>query len=239
MVSFARDAELAMVAYRSLGFHVEYDVWSPEECRELIDASHELPGYRAGSFVPAMHPHRTEPRVLSALKDRRVVAIAERLVGGKVSGLQTELFYCRTGTPGFSYHQDNYYVEAKPDAFVSAWCALEDAGRENGGLIVFPGTHKEPVLPVREVANPAPTEGRQDPNANRLEAVVPGGYERVDLAVPRGAVVFLHAHTVHGSNANRAEARTRHVLLSTYLRRGESFRPGHYSKRTEVDLDAT
>ncbi|MBI3725646.1 phytanoyl-CoA dioxygenase family protein [bacterium] len=227
-----------MLCYRELGFHVEYDVWTKGECEELVAASHELPSYRGGSFVPVMHPHRIDARFMKALRKPELVLIMERILGGRASGLQTELFFCRPGTPGFSLHQDNHYVEAKRDAFASAWCALEDTAPGNGGLIAYPRTHKEPVLPVRAVENPAPTEGRQDPNANKMEAVLPPGYERADLTVPRGAVVLLHSHTVHGSHANTSN-RSRHVLLSTYLRSGETFRPGRYAKREEVDLHAT
>src|SRR5579871_3014506 len=234
MVSFARDPELAMLSYRALGFHVEYDVWTKEECEALIQASHELPSYRGGSFVPVMHPHRVDPRFLAALKNPKIVAVMKRLLAGKVNGLQTELFFGRPGTPGFSNHQDNYYVEAKPDAFASAWCALEDTSPANGGLIGYPGSHREPILPVRQVPNPPSTENRQDPNANKVECIVPNGYEAVQLTVPQGAVVFLHSHFVHGSNPNTTGDRFRHVLLSTYLRQGEQFRPGRYSMRNEV-----
>jgi ectoine hydroxylase-related dioxygenase (phytanoyl-CoA dioxygenase family) len=234
VLSLAKDTDRALRSYQELGYHIEHGVWSERECLEFIEASHELSSYKAGSFVPVMHPHRTDPRFERALKHPRIVQAMERLLGGKVSGLQTELFFCRPGTQGFSLHQDGYYVEAKPDAFGSAWSALEDTSAENGGLVVYPRSHLESYLPVRIATGPPMPH--QDPNARRVEAILPPGYEAVHIAVPRGAVVFLHACTVHGSNTNKTTNRFRHVLLSTYLRQGESFRPGDYAQRTEVDV---
>jgi ectoine hydroxylase-related dioxygenase (phytanoyl-CoA dioxygenase family) len=209
-------------------------VWSAAECADLVAAAVELAS-TSGRRAPVMNPHRDDPRFLAALRHRAVVAIVERLVGGPAVGLQTQLFYCPPGTPGFSMHQDNYYVQAPPAEFTSAWIALEDVDAENGGLILWPGTHREPVLPVADVVaqRRSPT---QDPNANAREVVLPPGYEPIAPAVPRGAVVFLHGHLVHASADNRSAARTRHALLATYVRCGAPFRPGRDAGRAAVAL---
>ena len=123
------------------------------------------------------------------------------------------------------------------DAFASAWSALEDTTRENGGLYLYEHSHREPILPVQE--RPGPTSGSQDPNGSRFGVGMPPGYRRLDLRINRGSVVFVHGHLVHGSNDNRSVDAMRHVLLSTYIRCGESFRPGRYARRTEVDVYAT
>ena len=39
-------------------------------------------------------------------------------------------------TQGFSPHQDNFFVDARGDTFISAWIALTDVCPENGGLII-------------------------------------------------------------------------------------------------------
>jgi len=233
--TFASDPEAAMAGYRASGIHIEPDVWTPAECAALIEASHHLPNYQNGSFVPMMMPHRLDPRFLTAMRNPKIVRILERLVSDMVSGLQTEFFYCRPGTPGFNLHQDNFYVQAGAEVFASAWSALEDVSPENGGLIAWPGTHREPLLEVETVEQPPEGHG-QDPNANRVRTVLPPGYMAVHLYVPKGAVVFIHGNVVHASNRNRTTDRWRHVLLCTYLRRGEQFRPGNYAQRTEIDL---
>jgi phytanoyl-CoA hydroxylase len=232
--SFHTHPEIALNAYLQQGFHIEPDVFTPEECNALIQAATNLPSYKDGTLVPVMHPHRIEPAFLVALRHPFLVQVMEHLVSGRASGLQSQFFFCRPGTPGFTRHQDNFYVQAKPDAFASAWIALDDVSSENGGLVVYPGSHLEPILPVEPVEQPG--NFGQDPNANYQQAILPDGYPPTDVTVTQGSVVFLHAHIVHKSHNNRSRDRFRHALLLTYIRQGESFRPGFASKRAEVDI---
>jgi phytanoyl-CoA hydroxylase len=223
-----------MSDYAAIGYFIAHDLWTSAEIDKLNRAADELPPFRDGTFAPVMHPHRQHPAFLEALANPQVVAVMEHLLGGPVSGLQTQFFYCRPGTQGFSRHQDNYYVEAPPNAFASAWTALQDVTVENGALIFYPGTHREATLPVEACPDHRIQDG-QDPNANKVQAVLPPGYKGVDCPVRRGDTVFLHGHTVHSSHPNRSDS-FRRALLMTYLRRGVPFRPGNNAKRSEVDV---
>ena len=107
---------------------------------------------------------------------------------------------------------------------------------ENGALIVLSGSHREPVLDVREI--PQPSVFGQDPNHNRQECVVEKDYPRVDVAVRQGGVVFLHSHVVHSSNDNTTTGKFRRALLMTYLADGAPFRPGFIAKRSTFALNA-
>ena len=235
-VTFAGDPVAALQAYHAAGFHLEPDVWSAAECERLIAAGETLAGPRAGRLAPVMNPHRVVDAFLAAMRGTVITGILERLLGGRIVGLQSQLFFCPPGTPGFSIHQDNFYVQARPEVFASAWTALEDADAANGGLICWPGSHREPVLPVEDVAvqRLSPT---QDPNANARQAIVPPGYRPVSLTIPRGAVVFLHGHMAHSSHDNQSAHRWRRSLLMTYIRTGEPFRPGRDAGRAAVRLD--
>jgi phytanoyl-CoA hydroxylase len=235
--SFLRDPVSALAGYEARGFHVETGVWDQARCAELRARAIELPGPRAGDFAPQMNPHRRDETFLRALADPTITAILERLVGGPVSAIQSQFFFCRPGTPGFTEHQDNHYVEARREVFASAWVALDDVAAENGALFVLPGSHREPLLPVEPVPNAEEQPG-QAFNAIRQRSAVPPGYERIDVPVPCGAVVFIHGHLVHGSNDNHTVERSRPSLLMTYIRRGESFRPGASAGRAEVDVYA-
>ncbi|MEQ8396088.1 phytanoyl-CoA dioxygenase family protein [Thalassobaculum sp.] len=231
---FGIEPEEARAFYLRHGFLIELDVWSDAECERLNAAALAFPGPEQGDFTPLMHPHRTDPIFLEALRSHKVVALMEGLMSAPLSGLQTEYFFGVPGTSGFSLHQDNYYIEAKPEVFASVWSALTDVSPEKGGLVIYPGTNREPILPTRRL--PVRTaDHNQDPNAANEECVVPPAYTPIDVSLPRGAVVVLHGHLVHGSHQNRTTL-TRNALLSTYIVSGERFRPGSYSKRTEVPL---
>lgn len=233
MPSFASDPEAASISYLKLGFHVEQNVWTPSQCDTLIRASENLASFRDGTFAPAMNPHRVDPAMLSALRNPTIVRIMEWLVSGRVWGLQSEFFFCPPGTPGFAKHQDNYYVQAKREVFASAWSAMQDVTPEMGGLVVYPGSHNEPILSVE--ALPHEPHVSQDRNANRQQVVLPKGYEPVPLSVAMGSVVFLHGHIVHASTKNCTD-RFRRALVTTYIRSGERFRPGLNAGRVAVEV---
>ncbi|KMT66593.1 phytanoyl-CoA dioxygenase family protein [Catenovulum maritimum] len=233
-LSFFSDKDAAVKQYNELGFHIEYDVYTESECEEIIALGSTLSTAMDHEYKPVMMPHRENSLFLKYMKNSKVVAIMQSLLQGNVSGLQSQFFYMQPGTMGFTPHQDNYFVQANNDAFASAWLALEDTSSENGGLIVYPGSHKEGMLPVEEsllVTNTA-----QDPNAYKMLCVVPDTYQPISVSIPKGAVLFIHACIVHASNNNESDNLWRHVLLNTYIRSGCSFRPGRDAKREEIDL---
>jgi ectoine hydroxylase-related dioxygenase (phytanoyl-CoA dioxygenase family) len=225
--------DMDMKFYKENGYWLEEGVFSPKECVNLIEASKHFENYTNRTYRPVMMPHRIDDVYFQALAHPGLVRSISAVIGGKAMGLQTQFFYCKPGTCGFSLHQDNFFVEAPPDAFASAWCALTDTVPENGGLIIYPGTHKEGLLPVRKLTHTR-DEG-QDPNANNEETIVPRQYKPLHVSVPRGAALYIHAHLVHGSNANRTQE-WRYVLLNTYIRQGASFRPGYSAQRAAVAL---
>lgn len=228
------DARGALAAYAQDGFLVVPGVLSSEQCDGLAAAARTLGDDGEAPVAPFMNPHRVHEAFFAALCHPTVVALLERLVDGPVSGLQSQYFPGLPGTPGFATHQDNHYVEARRDAFASAWMALDDVDTENGALIAWPGSQREPLLPVHEIPGAAP-HPTQAFNAIRQEVRVPVGYAARTVEVPRGGVVFLHGHLLHGSHPNRS-SRTRRALLATYVRRGSHFRAGHSARRTEIDV---
>ncbi len=231
--SILSDRKTALEHYQENGFHIEYNALTAQECDALIAAGKDLENAKNGTFRPQMMPHRSDPRFLQALKIPKIKNIIEMLVGGTPAGLQTEFFFCKPGTRGFSMHQDNFYVEAPYGVFASAWIALTDTYKEKGGLIVYPGTHKEGQLATRKLS--LPPDAGQDPNANNEETIIPEKYKPIYPSVPKGAALFIHGHLVHSSGANTT-SEFRYVLLNTYIRAGEPFRPGRHAQRAEVAL---
>jgi ectoine hydroxylase-related dioxygenase (phytanoyl-CoA dioxygenase family) len=222
--------------FRDQGYSVVDGLFSPEECLSIQRIAETLPSFTSGDLLPVMNPHRDRPELLDTMSDERVVTVVRRLMKGKPAGMQTQYFYTRPGTRGFSFHQDNFYVQAGKDRFVSAWLALEDVTADNGALIVLPGSHRDGILEVREI--PQPSTFGQDPNHNRRECVVEKDYAHLSVAVRQGGVVFLHGHLVHSSNHNTTVDQFRRVLLMTYLAEGSDFRPGFIANRTPFALKA-
>jgi hypothetical protein len=167
-ISFRTTPDAALAAYREQGFFIEPPgLWSNAQIDELVRAAAELPTSRDGSFAPCMHPHRISEAFLRALRNPNIVVVMEKLLGGPVSGIQTELFFCAPGTHGFARHQDNHYVEAGQDAFASAWTALEDVTVQSGALILWPGTAPRADPADRAAAG---ARGRRGTGSERQQA---------------------------------------------------------------------
>jgi phytanoyl-CoA hydroxylase len=235
--SFYQDEAAALSFFKQNGFQAEYNFFSPQECDALIEAASSLSNARNGEYRPTLNPHLEGENFLRVMRDPKVISLIEKLVGGRVSGLQTQWFFGKPGTSGFSIHQDNFFVEAKPaDFFVSTWLALSDVDKENGTIFVYPGAHQEGLLPVRKLSG-IPGVG-QEYNASNEECVVPEKYHPVTVEVPRGTLIFLHSLLPHGSFNNTSKDRWRYVMLNNYIRQNTPFRPGNSAKRKEIPVYA-
>jgi phytanoyl-CoA hydroxylase len=233
-ITFAENAERALAAYVETGLHVEPDVVDSRFCDELIAVGNEFSAVKSGDFRTVLQPHRQSEIFLQALRHPGITQIMRLILGGRISGIQTQFFYGKPGTPGFQPHQDNRFVNAPRGKFASAWVALTDVSKENGGLYIFPGTYREPLLDVEEVE--APESMLQDTNALRLRCIVPDKYRPIDLTMKKGSVVFFDGHTVHGSHINMSGG-FRHALLITYITQGAPFVAGRYAQRDEIRVD--
>ena len=232
-VQFKEDPIGAKLAFLDQGYHVECGIWSDTECDAIIDTGEKYRGTITDGPMILDQVHKLDEQFVIAMKKTEVVDIIEYIFSENASGIQSGFFFCPPGTRGFLAHQDNIFVDADPRSFILAWTALCDVGRDNGCLFLYPNTHREPILPLRSVTDEAPIDMLAD--AYSGETAVPEGYEPSAVVVPRGSTVFLHGHTVHGSNKNLSDS-CRYAMFNSYVREGTKFRPGNRVNRVEVSL---
>jgi phytanoyl-CoA hydroxylase len=122
------------------------------------------------------------------------------LVGPDVKSIHTMLINKPPGVDGrHPLHQDLLYFPFRPaDRIAAAWTALEPCTRQNGCLVVVPGSHKGELLP------------HENPDweyVNFLYVGARGGAhpERVHLPMEPGDTVLFHPLLLHGSGRNRSE----------------------------------
>lgn len=145
------NVDLIAEEYSWQGYSIAEGLFSVSKCQAIRALAERLSSFQSGEFMPVMNPHKEVPELLKIMGDERLLRVMRRLMKGEPVGLQTQCFFCRPGQRGLSAHQDNHYVQAPPERFASAWLALDDADNENGGLIVLPGSHAEPLLDVRPI----------------------------------------------------------------------------------------
>lgn len=233
--SFYTDEVAALDFFKQYGFHAEYNFIDHHRCAELIAASQTLPNAKNGEYRTTLNPHVDNPQFLHVMRDPKLIKLIEKLVGGKVSGIQTQLFFGKPGTTGFSIHQDNFFVEAEPaNHFVSTWLALNDVNIENGTIYIYPGAHQEGLLPVRKLI--AVENVGQEYNAANEECMVPSKYQAVPVEVPKGTIIFIHSLLPHGSYRNQSKDAWRYVMLNNYIQQNTPFRAGNSAKRKEIPV---
>lgn len=213
------------------GYLILENIFSHNECNEIVKLAKEF--NEKNNYIPIMNIHELSNTILKYMSNSKIISYAEEIFKGDALGLQTEYFFMPPGTKGFSPHQDNTYVQADQNSFVSAWVALTDINRKNGGLIIWPESHKEEQLENKENED-LPSEN-QDPNARKMKSIIPKKYKALSPDISKGSVMLIHSWLVHASNTNNS-LKNRNALLCTYIKKGAEFRAGNYAKRKSFEL---
>ena len=131
-----------------------------------------------------------------------ILDCVERIVGPEVQTIHTMLINKPPNVDGrHPLHQDLLYFPFRPaDRIVASWTALERVTKQNGCLVVVPGSHRGELL---EHANPE----WEWVNGGYFGVKDLGGAleERIHLEMEPGDTVFFHPILLHGSGRNRTQ----------------------------------
>ena len=125
----------------------------------------------------------------------------EQLIGPDIKSIHTMLINKPPDVDGrHPLHQDLLYFPFRPaDGIVASWTALEPCTRENGCLVVIPGSHRGKLLEHEQV-------DWEYVNYMYLGVKgVDGEVERDHLEMEPGETVLFHPVLIHGSGQNRTD----------------------------------
>ncbi|MDJ0788901.1 MAG: phytanoyl-CoA dioxygenase family protein [Myxococcota bacterium] len=151
--------------------------------------------------VAKIQDYENDPELWSYVDDDRLLDCVERFIGKSVFTLHTMLINKPPNVDGrHPLHQDLLYFPFRPaDRIVATWTALEPVTRENGCLVVVPGSHEGELLPHENM-------DWEHVNAAYWGAKGVGGdAPRVHLEMEPGDTVFFHPILIHGSGRNRTQ----------------------------------
>ena len=104
-------------------------------------------------------------------------------------------------------HQDLLYFPFRPaDSILGAWTALEPITRENGCLVMLPGSHRGELL-----EHDYPDWEHQNFLFVGVKGVDLGN--RIHLEMEPGDTVFFHSLMIHGSGFNRTQGLRRAIAV--------------------------
>ena len=150
------------------------------------------------TFHSLLFPLDTE--LQSFIADQRLIDALRPLLGDDLWVRWDQAVAKAPGAPTFPWHQDNAY-SLLLDPHVQAWIALTDAGPDDGGLWLAPGSHRRP-------------RGHHW-TGGHVEVDEPPG-EEVPLEARRGDLVLFSSRLLHRTTPNRADAE-RWVYVIEYM----------------------
>lgn len=172
------------------------------------------------SFYPRMmHPHRHPDKLVGPLSERfmldaRLQTILTALMDEEPAAAQSMFYFKPAGARGQDLHQDNFYLRVAPGTCYAAWVAIDDADRENGGMVVVPGTHNA------EIACPQSSDKTRFFTDHHVP--VPDGLAEQGVDLKAGDVLFFNGSVIHGSYPNISENRFRRAFICHYVPRSSA-----------------
>jgi phytanoyl-CoA hydroxylase len=135
-----------------------------------------------------------------------VLSYVKGFVGPNVMAMHTMLINKPpdpgTMTSRHPMHQDLYYFPFRPaNRVVCSWTAMQKIDRNNGCLVVIPGTHKGDLL---EHDYPE-WEGGVNKLYHGIKNYNPDKDHRIWAEMDEGDTIFFHPILVHGSGTNKTD----------------------------------
>jgi ectoine hydroxylase-related dioxygenase (phytanoyl-CoA dioxygenase family) len=148
---------------------------------------------------------------LRYMLEPRLGQVLEQLMGEEALAVQSMFYFKPPGSRGQALHQDNFYLRVTPGTCVAAWIAVDDADRENGGLVVVPGSgNMELVCPEKADASTFFT---------KEQIILPPGLAEQPIDLRAGDVLLFNGSLIHGSYPNTSADRFRRAMIFHYVPR--------------------
>jgi hypothetical protein len=216
----------ALASYREMGFWIGPRLFGDHGVERLRDAcTRVLSGDLGGRFSPhfliddaqpvgglrrAFNSSFVNPIIRDALYGSRVGELAARLMGVDVVRLWYSQIIEKPGTTTEStaetaaivgWHQDyRYWQCCEHTNFVTAWIALQETTRTNGGMRFVIGSNKWGLVPSDKGFNAQ----QLDELRRTLQAKTTQNWVEKDCDLQPGQVSFHHSLTFHASGSNRS-----------------------------------
>ncbi|XP_005808084.1 phytanoyl-CoA dioxygenase, peroxisomal [Xiphophorus maculatus] len=167
-----------------------------------IAKSEFVPDQRA---VSKLQDFQEDPELFRYCALPQILKYVECFTGPNIMAMHTMLINkppdAGKKTSRHPMHQDLHYFPFRPtDRIVCAWTAMERVTRQNGCLVVLPGTHKG-ALQEHDYPD---WEGGVNKMYHGVRDYDPD-HPRLHVEMEKGDTVFFHPLLIHGSGMNQTQ----------------------------------
>ena len=206
--------------YREYGWVAPIDVMSEDEAghylAQLEAAEEKYPG--AFAARNRNNSHMSFPFIADLAFNKKIIAIAESIVGENMGLTSTVLFAKEPKSSSYvSWHQDATYMGLNSSNLTTGWLALTHSNETNGCVAVIPKSHIGGMVEHKDTfgEDNILTRGQEVADIDKSTAV--------NLVLKPGQMSFHGPWLVHGSLPNNSDKRRIGLALQSYF--GEDVRP--------------
>jgi len=178
-------------------------------------------GYVNGSSQRLERLHEKYPAMRKLWLDRRHLRVADLIFGVAAWPCQTLTYVFGSQQDA---HQDSIHLTPFPAGYMCGiWIALEDIVPDSGELVVYPGSHREPRVYMKDAGCPKVEGGNWSTFGAR---VVSGWLEQSKRFEPvvyrprKGTVLIWHENLLHAGSVRRDLSRSRRSVVIHCFARG-------------------
>jgi len=155
-----------------------------------------------------VHPHRFNSVARHYMLHPVIRSCLRVLFEEEPVATQSMYYFKPPGARGQAMHQDNLYLLVQPGTCMAAWTAIDRIDRENGGMMIVPGTHRGNILCQENADLKESFSGRV--------TRIPKGFKAMDVPMNPGDTLFFGGSVIHGSGPNRTKDRFRRSFIGHY-----------------------
>jgi phytanoyl-CoA hydroxylase len=210
------------------GYVVVRQLFSPDEVEEIkanferlhdeelekfkMDDNIKDPNDPLFKYPRFVHPHRNNDVARRYMLHSRAKEILAVLFAQEPVATQSMYYFKPPGARGQAMHQDNFYLMVDPGTCLAAWTAIDRTDRENGCMMVVPGSHKGNIICQEDGGEEIAKASFGGPVHTRI----PKGLKAIEVPMEPGDTLFFDGGMIHGSGPNRTKERFRRSFIGHY-----------------------
>lgn len=222
--------------FKADGYLVIEQLFSIAECDAMMDIFRT---HANKQYAAILNLDRQIEELASVMKSPRLVNVLETLQDHEIVGLLSQVIFKAAHSDysrqAWQPHQDNSYPQCPNHCYITINIFLDDYDEENGGMFIYPGSHKEGLYPFSPTPSYREKIGHNPGNCVAQEIIDRFEPNKVNLQGKKGDTLIMIGEVVHGSYPNLSD-RSRPLYSISYANKGAPFIQGRNGNRQIMPL---